>query len=154
MTGKPQINKEKVIELLKQGKQVMEIQRNHQREINADPHRTKPFTRQTISNVKDEAITKGLLPSGNNGHKVVRRQRKPNHDETLLNLSRGQLEEISIIMYQRALQYPELENRINRLQNQLAAARNELRIKDEKLSEYSKIDLRFKAAKAAVMHGE
>ncbi|MFA5037583.1 MAG: hypothetical protein WC479_10470 [Candidatus Izemoplasmatales bacterium] len=166
MTGKQTLDRAKVIALIREGLNRTQIIARW-REYNLDPKRTTPPSRQAISDIKRDAIKKGLLQGSTKRvdlvdkpvviertREVKKMKQKLTHDAALLSLNRDQLEEISLTMYERALQFPVLKDRINRLENQLASARNELKIKEAQLVEIQKVDLRIRAAKSAVIHGE
>ena len=74
-------------------------------------------------------------------------KRKRDSGDGLKDLKYDDLEQIGINMYKRALEHPELTERINRLENQLAAEKNARKIAEDKLMKQSISRAEFEVAK-------
>jgi len=151
MSGKPVIDRENTIELLKQGLSEGDIVRNHWHEICADPKRLdRPVSRQAISNIKTEAIAKGDLPESMRYEKPARKSntktratvRKSNIEPSLDDIG-----EYLIKIRGEAAEASRLRNQLAATKNELVIARQELELLKKKDKEKKDKDLRWQLAK-------
>ena len=102
--------------------------------------------RQYVSQVKRDFEKEGVkfpelnlrdfMPRGARLKKAAKpraEKRKRDSGDGLKDLKYDDLEQIGINMYKRALEHPGLTERINRLENQLAAEKNARKIAEDKL---------------------
>jgi len=125
------MDKEKVKEMLAQGKSQAEIAREFGK------------TQQAVYECIKDMRRKGMLPP---------KEEKPKVEPTTDIVA---IAEQYLMLVERAKQAEEFENRINRLQNQLAATRNELVVCQDKLKKYEKLEIRLAVAQGRqVEHGD